>query len=214
MSTAPTEPLHLDHAEDHHAGRKRHLNPVAEDILTIRQVPGASIAGDYQVPQQASSLTEPADEYAPERVPNIRVAHSNIVYLRKHGDQDAAERRHLEQRDAIKKMTQTIGAAFVEAELGLRSFVQLSSWMELELFQKLRARVERTVNGNYLAAQRHERGGMKVPTITPIGVRASVRENGDWESSMTIRVGQRARAIAMRLQLHRERWKVTAFEIG
>lgn len=214
MSTALPEPLHLDHDEDHRSGPERLLKSVAEETLAINQVPRAAVRDVHQVPQRTSSLADPAEEYAPQRTPRVSGAPSNILYLRQHSGEEVADRRHQEQQAAIKKMTQTIGAAFVEAELGLRPFMQLSSWIELELFQKLRARVERTVNGNYLAAQCNEAGATKVPSITPIGVRAAVCENGDWETSMTIRVGQRARAIAMRLRLHRERWKVTAFEVG
>lgn len=212
MSSALPEPLSL--GNDKQASPKRHLRSVAQETLTITPVPRPVLRAIYQEPKIASSLTAPADEYAPQRVPLGSSTQSNIVSLRKHRAPEVGDRWHLEQREAIKKMTQTIGSAFVEAELGLRPFTQLSTWIELELFQKLRARVERTVNGNYLAARCNERGATKVPGITPIGVRAEVRENGDWETSMTIRVGQRARAIAMRLCLQRERWKVTAFEIG
>src|SRR5699024_10999458 len=102
-------------------------------------------------------------------------------------------------------------AAFVEAELGLRPFRQLGSWIEWELFHKLRARVERTASGQYLAIRS---GTSKVPSIIPIGVRAAPQTNGDWETSMTIRDGQRARTIATRLHRHRERCRVKAFEVG
>ncbi len=214
MSTAQPEPLHFGHDEALRTGPNRHLKSVTEETLAINQVPRATASTVYQVPQRTSSLADPADEYAPPRIRPVAVKESNIEYLRQHRAEKVADRWHREQQEAIKKMTQTIGAAFVEAELGLRPFMQLSSWIELELFQKLRARVERTVNGNYLATQCNEHGATKVPSIIPIGVRAQVRDNGDWETSMTIRVGQRARAVAMRLRLHRERWKVTAFEIG
>lgn len=212
MSSAVPKPLSLDN--DQQASPKRHLRSVAEETLAINPVPRPALRATYQEPKITSSLTDPADEYAPQRAPLGPRTQSNIVSLRKHRAPEVVDRRYLEQREAIKKMTQTIGSAFVEAELGLRPFMQLSSWIELELFQKLRARVERTVNGNYLVARCNELGDTKVPSIIPIGVRAEVRENGDWETSMTIRVGQRARAIAMRLCLQRERWKVTAFEIG
>src|SRR5699024_8817051 len=126
-------------------------------------------------------------------------------------EQELPYQRQISQQSSIIKMTQTIGAAFVESELGLRPFRHLGYWLDWELIHKLRALVECTASVDYLAIRS---GISKVPSIIPIGVRAALQTNGDWETSMTIRVGQRARAIAMRLQLHRERWRVTAFEIG
>lgn len=214
MSTALSESFHVDpeHDDIAHTISAPHLKPVDNQALTIVQRSEAIATNVQQPARRQQVLRDPSDEYAPaHRVPGVS---SNVVRLRNGRAQELADKRYLLQRDSIKNMTRTIGAAFVEAELGLRPFMQLSSWMEMELFQKLRARVERTVNGKYLAAKCNDTGVTKVPSITPVGVRAALRENGDWETSMTIRVGQRARAIAMRLQLHRERWKVIAFEIG
>lgn len=214
MSTALSEPFNFDCEDNEHGSPKRYLESVVQETLSIHDVPRAAINHAYRVAHREQMLADPADEYAPQRMSNNSAGQSNIVYLAPRREHAVEYRRYLEQREAIKHMTQTIGAAFVEAELGLRSFMQLSSWMELELFQKLRARVERTAKGNHLAKRCNAPGDTKVPAVTPIGVRATVRDSGEWETSMTIRVGQRARAIAMRLQLHRERWKVVAFEIG
>lgn len=213
MSTALPEPLRLEPEDTNDTGQTRHLRSVAEDTVTVTQVPRPEIV-TVQTPMLALPLTDPAEEYAPQQLRRAPRPQANVVSIHHRDAAKITDRWHAEQREAIKKMTQTIGAAFVEAELGLRPFMQLSSWIEMELFQKLRARVERTVNGRYLAAWCNEPGVTSVPSITPIGVRADARENGDWETSMTIRVGQRARAVAMRLSLRRERWKVTAFEIG
>lgn len=213
MSTALPEPLHLDPEDTNGSETTRHLRSVADEKLAITQVSRPDVA-TIQTPKLALPLTNPADEYAPQPLRRSPHTQPNVVPIHKPAATKIADRWQLEQREAIKRMTQTIGAAFVEAELGLRPFIQLSSWIEMELFQKLRARVERTVSGNYLVAQCNEPGVTSVPAITPIGIRADARENGDWETSMTIRVGQRARAVAMRLSLRRERWKVTAFEIG
>lgn len=210
MSTALPEPLHLIPSDASDAELTPQLESVAQQTLTINEV--ASPVGAHATAHQA--LVDPAKQYMPDRIRHESMASSNVLYLPQHRDQELADRRHHDQSQAIKHMTQTIGAAFVEAELGVRPFTQLSSWIELELFQKLRARVQRTVSGNYLTAQCNAPGDTTVPSVTPIGVRATVQDDGDWETSMTIRVGRRARAIAMRLRLHRERWKVTAFEIG
>lgn len=216
MSTALPEPFHFDNPEletTREPKPARHLQPVADETLSIRRVPGASSTTTQNTVPAEMPLRDPAEEFAPTRVPRTSGSPADIAYLPGSHAHGVADEHHVRQLESIKNMTQTIGAAFVEAELGLRPIFQLSSWMEMELFQKLRTRVERTVSGNYLATKCGEKN-RKVPSITPIGVRAAQCENGDWETSMTIRVGQRARAIAMRLRLHRERWKVAAFEIG
>lgn len=211
MSTALSEPFYFDPHEQ--PGRQldavRHLSPVPSEALDIRRVPNSANTEIQHL--SALDLLSPAEQFAPDANQRIRTASSSLVEYGPDYEQELEYQRQISQRSSIKKMTQTIGAAFVEAELGLRPFRQLGSWIEWELFHKLRARVERTASGQYLAIRS---GTSKVPSIIPIGVRAALQTNGDWETSMTIRVGQRARAIAMRLQLHRERWRVTAFEIG
>lgn len=216
MSTALSEAFHFDNTDEDAAadsGPTRHLQPVADETLNIRHVPGATTALTHQSVPLTVPLRDPAEEFAPARVSQSSRAQTNILHLRDSHERTGASQHRQRQLETIKKMTQTIGAAFVEAELGLRPVWQLSSWMEMGLFQKLRTRVERTVSGNYLAAKCSD-GERTVPPIAPIGVRAAQCENGDWETSMTIRVGGRARAIAMRMRLHRERWQVCAFEIG
>lgn len=214
MSTALSESFQHVPKSNTQVAPPRHLEPVEDQQLTIRRLPSIN-PSSVQVPAGLGrSLQDPSEEFAPKQPVRVSIAQSNVVYLGRDKQHEVEDRRHQLQLEAIQKMTQTIGSAFVEAELGVRPFMQLSSWMELELFQKLRARVERTVNGKYLAAVTHGNNENTVPSIIPIGVRAAVRDNGEWETSMTIRVGQRARAIAMRLQLHRERWRVIAFEIG
>ncbi len=211
MSTALSEPFYFDPHKQ--AGRQldaaRHLSPVPSEALDIRRVPSSANAEILHV--SAFDLLSPAEQFAPDPNQQVRTTQSNLIQCGTAHEQEVEHRRQISQRNSIKKMTQTIGAAFVEAELGLRPFRQLGSWIEWELFHKLRARVERTASGQYLTTYS---GSSKVPSIVPIGVRAVLQTNGDWETSMTIRVGQRARAVAMRLQLHRERWRVTAFEIG
>lgn len=216
MSTALHEPFHLDNFshDDPQPQRPRHLAPVADEKLSIDAVPGALTADVRQAANVLLTAAEPLEEYAPAENLRAVIARSNVFDLPKKRVPKAVEKRHLLQIESMKKMTQTVGSAFVEAELGVRPFMQLSSWMELELFHKLRPRVEHMAAGKYLMAQRGDEDSSKVPSITPIGVRAAVCENGAWETSMTIKVGERARAVAMRLELHRERWRVTAFEIG
>lgn len=192
----------------------RHLRPVPDAELSIESVPRFSATDVRQAGRIDQVALDPREEFAPTQNPDIRVGHSNVFSFRGTQHQRPMEHWHIMQLADIKKMTRTVGSAFIEAELGIRPFAQLSTWIELELFHKLRARVIHIANGKHSAARRGKAAARKVPSITPIGVRASMQINGDWESSMTIRVGERARAIAMRLQLHRDRWRVIALEVG
>lgn len=215
MSTALHEPSHSEEPDrnDQQVSIAQHRQPVSKPHLQITPVANFLATDLRQVARLDERPKDPVDEYEPSKslrqrtVTHVFPAHKTLA-------DDRNEQRHRQQLTSIKKITQTIGAAFIEAELGIRPYMQLSSWMELELFQKLRARVEHSVNEKYLAARRGEEGSKKVPSIETLGVRASAKANGEWESSMTIRVGPRARAIAMRLQLHRDRWRVIAFEVG
>ena len=215
MSTALSASLQPDHPQSTGTeAQERHLRPLPAAELRIGNVPRFSSTDVRQAGRIDQVLLDPRDEYAPSPDPQMQVGYSNVFHLRGTQRQSPVDRRYTMQLADIKKMTRTVGSAFIEAELGIRPFAQLSSWIELELFQKLRARVVHSAAGKHLAARRGEENSRKVPSITPIGVRASMQINGEWESSMTIRVGERARAIAMRLQLHRDRWRVIAFEVG
>ncbi|GAA4112525.1 Rv3235 family protein [Enteractinococcus coprophilus] len=190
-----------------------HLHALSEQQLQITPVSTLRATNARLVARLDDVPRDPVDEYEPSKSAEPRRL-TRAFSARTTTSSPIADRRYRQQLASIKKMTQTIGAAFIEAELGIRPYMQLSAWIELELFHKLRARVEHSVNEKYLAARRGDEGSKKVPSIETLGVRASPKANGEWESSMTIRVGQRARAIAMRLQLHRNRWRVIAFEVG
>lgn len=216
MSTALSASIHPDTPQGatDATAQNRHLRSVDRAELNIDTVPQLSVTDVRQAARINQVALDPREEFAPSQDPRIRVGHSNVFNFRGTQRQRPVDRRYTMQLADIKKMTRTVGSAFIEAELGIRPFAQLSSWIELELFHKLRARVVQSASGKHLAARRGEEASRKVPSITPIGVRASMHSNGEWESSMTIRVGERARAIAMRLQLHRDRWRVIAFEVG
>lgn len=216
MSTAVPEPSHLTAvpSDAESARTQRHLRPVP-DHEALRVAPAAgSLATDiHPVGKLRVVLQDPVEEYEP--APDATVGRLAPIYaVQPRTVNPAVQRRYRQEQAAMKLMTQTIGSAFIEAELGLRPFMQLSSWLEVGLFQKLRNRVEHRVNDKYLAVRRGDDDSKKIPAIQPVGVRAAQQSNGDWETSMTIRVGERARAIAMRLQLHRERWRVIALEVG
>lgn len=212
MSTALHEaaPFPEPTADDTGRAESRHLQSVDQPAFQVRVVspqPATKVTPVGSVPVP---LRSPVDQFQPAS--NVTLfPTAAVIQRRRELEQDPF---HVQQVEAMKNMTRSIGTAFMEAEIGLRPFMQLSSWLELELFQKLRHRVERSVNGRYLAVRRGELGSKKVPSIVPLSVRAVRQANGDWEAAMTIRVGDRARAIAMRLSLHRDRWHAVALEVG
>lgn len=212
MSTALYEPVPFDDAASHGTvpQEEPHLQVVGQPAVQVRpasQVPSTTITPVGALHQP---LRSPLEQFQPAA--NVALFPTAFVVQRRRDlDRDPF---HLQQVEAMKNMTRTIGCAFMEAEIGLRPFIQLSSWLDLELFQKLRHRVERSVNEKYLALQRGDHESKKVPAIVPLGVRVARQANGDWETSITIRVGDRARAIAMRLALHRDRWRAIALEVG
>lgn len=212
MSTAASESFQFATPEHDtpQALMPRHLQAVPDRALEIDSVQYVSPTDVRQRNLLAVPINNPQEAFIPPN--SVQVTHSNVVSFRHPGAQNDPD--YAVQHNAIKRMTRAVGAAFVESELGIRPFTQLGSWLELGLFHKLRTRVEYSATNNYLAARRGDESSRKVPSITPIGVRAALTVNGDWESSMTIRVGDRARALAMRLQRHRDRWRVIAFEVG
>lgn len=215
MSTALHESPHPEEPYDaeYQSFDPQRLKPVGKHQLKVTPVTRFPVTDIRQVAHLEAIAKDPVDEYEPSRFVAPRIPHGGYP-RRQARTLQTYDRRYRQQLTAIKKLTQTIGAAFIEAELGIRPYMQLSAWMELELFHKLRIRVEHSVNEKYMAARRGEEGSKKIPSIETLGVRAESKSNGEWESSMTIRVGQRARAIAMRLQMHRDRWRVIAFEVG
>lgn len=193
---------------------QQHLQPVESPGLAVRSVPTLAATNIRQAARLEQVAIDPKEEFELSNRPGVQVGQSNVFELRRPKRTAPPAPQEAQLVSDIKAMTQCIGAAFIEAELGIRPFAQLSSWLELELFHKLKTRVHHLANERHLAARSGEEASRKIPSILPIGVRAAMRPSGEWESSLTIRVGKRARAIAMRLQLHRKRWRVIALEVG
>lgn len=129
MSTALSQPFYFDPHEQ--PGRQldavRHLSPVPSEALDIRRVPNSANTEIQHL--SALDLLSPAEQFAPDANQRIRTASSSLVEYGPDHEQELEYQRQISQQSSIKKMTQTIGAAFVEAELGLRPFRQLGSWI-------------------------------------------------------------------------------------
>jgi hypothetical protein len=116
-----------------------------------------------------------------------------------------AERRREEER-YIRSLARIVALACVEAELGLRPARQLSAWLDLPTYGKMTRRAE-------LARRvRPDRGVAGAPQA--LGSRCCPAGDGIYEASATIRLPDRVRAMALRIERHRDRWKVTALELG
>lgn len=209
---ASTQP---DHPRDTPAAsnQRRHLQAVDTTQLQIGSAASLPASALRQVARHNHVALDPREEFAPARDQGALIDRSNVFTFRSTEPSRPVDPHHARLMAEIKKLTQAVGSAFIEAELGIRSFGQLNSWIEFDLFHKLKARVYHSANAKRIAARRGE-ASRAVPAVKTIGVRAAMHRNGEWESSMTIRVGERARAIAMRIQLHRHRWRVIALEVG
>ncbi len=107
-------------------------------------------------------------------------------------------------RDELPEPGPVAGAvtlAAVEALSGSRPVVQLARWVTPEVFEQLTARAPRRPP----ARQR----------------RATVRTTRSWrvsprvaEVSVVIHDGDRVRAAALRLEMHRRRWRASVLQIG
>lgn len=96
--------------------------------------------------------------------------------------------------------------AAVEALLGLRPTAQLARWLDQDLYEALTRRA--------ILAGRVE-GRAAVTRSTAIRrVRVCRVRDGVREATVVLHDGRRIRAAAVRLEVHRGRWRATALEIG
>lgn len=94
----------------------------------------------------------------------------------------------------------------VEALLGLRPPAQLARWLTAELYDSLNRRASLAVRvlGRPAVARRALVRRVHVCELDPRTVEAAV----------VVHDGSRVRAAAVRLEVHRGRWRATALEIG
>jgi hypothetical protein len=166
--------------------------------LTVSAVPTAlpprSAAGVHAVgrpgPERAHPVWSPA--------PRPAEVSATVEHARD-------ERRREEERQ-IRSLARIVALACVEAELGLRPARQLSAWLDLPTYGKMTRRAE-------LASRiRPDRGAAGVPQA--LGSRCCPTGDGAYEASATVQLPDRVRAMALRIERHRNRWKVTALELG
>lgn len=216
MSTALSPSPHPEPSRESDTPKteSRHLQPRSPSELAIEPVSTLATSNIRQAARLEQIALDPKEEYEPSHEARNQAHPSNVFAFRRTRQAAPITPDQAQLHADIKTLTKRVGSAFIEAELGLRPFAQLASWLELELFHKLKARVHHIARKRHDAARNGEEASRKIPSIAPVGVRAAMQPSGEWESSMTIRVGNRARALAMRLQLYRQRWRVVALEVG
>ncbi len=112
----------------------------------------------------------------------------------------------------VSAIAASVGQAAIEVLGGSRPIKQMQPWLDAKSFERLQTRTALVENfrrrSSANTATRLHRG---------ISVRSThlcqVRE-GAYEASLVISEPSRVRAVALRLELRRGNWKVTALEIG
>ncbi|MDM7989824.1 Rv3235 family protein [Arthrobacter sp. zg-Y877] len=115
----------------------------------------------------------------------------------------------------VKAICQSVALAALEVLGGVRPLQQMARWLDPESYERLQLRAN-LVRG----LKQNPRGGPgSDPQLLHRGVRirschlCPVAE-GIYEASVVAWENERARAVALRVQLRRGLWKVTALEIG
>lgn len=129
-------------------------------------------------------------------------------------DPEAAERA------VVGAMSCKVAQAAVEVLSGVRSVHQLARWLDTRCLSALttRARLHAEAYKAQTRRQSQEPGSANVHTLRhqPLvhSVHCSAVSPGIFETSVVIADKTRFRAIAMRFELNRGLWKVTALQIG
>lgn len=97
-----------------------------------------------------------------------------------------------------------LARACIEAILCKRDASQLARWLTPELHAVIVRR----------AGLHHRLKGVSAAPVNVVGYHSFQLPTGEYELSVTVYDGHRARAVALRLEAYRSRWLVTALEIG
>jgi hypothetical protein len=173
---------------EHHGGRVVRLSPAPG-------TPVASIQGTL-----ALDLGPHLDVPEPDLSPGHGLgAGVDVVRV------DLVRRRRFEKHAA------RIGAALVEIVGGDRPVSQVLRWTTPEVYQDLARRAHLVA-----AAVGRRPGGGGIQSVRPhlVGAHTSFVSQTCAEVSLHVRYGQRSRAVAVRFELIRDRWQVSALEFA
>ncbi|MGJ9402326.1 Rv3235 family protein [Arthrobacter sp. KK5.5] len=113
-----------------------------------------------------------------------------------------AEHRH------IASIARVVGQAAFESMAGIRPVHQLARWLDPESFEKICDRVQLTTTAHQSAGTRLYRNtAVRRTRLCRVG-------EGVYEASLVVVDQTRVRAAALRIELRRGQWKVSALEIG
>ncbi len=169
--------------------------PAKATVVELPKTPVASVQGTLAL-DLGPRLDVPEPDL-PARA--ARTAPPDVVRV------DLVQRRRFEQHAA------RIGAAIVEIVGGDRPVSQVLRWTTPEVYQDLSRRahlVARAVGARP--------GSGAVQSVRPhlIGTHTSFVSERCAEVSLHVRYGDRSRAVAVRFELIRDRWQVSALEFA
>lgn len=120
--------------------------------------------------------------------------------------EEGAHQRRLEQERHVRSLAGIVAQACVEAEMGLRPARQLSAWLDLATYGKMLRRAD--------LAERTRTDRAAASSPRTIQARCCPISATTYEASASVHSAGRVRALALRIELRRTRWKVTAIEMG
>lgn len=105
-------------------------------------------------------------------------------------------------------MLRNLARGVFEAMAGIREIEQLTRWLAPEVASKLLARAQ------HAARARQRRGGVAMrPKIEPIRCIWQSPREGVVESTVIVDLGSRCRAVAIRLESYRGRWRAQRLHV-
>ena len=173
-------------------------------ILIILPAPG-EVSGE---PARPSGEPRPVFSTVPGLAPPV-VPQRHPVLVREeppNAPPQAGNWRSSAEVDArIEAISRSVTMGALEVLAGVRPLQQLARWMDFEEFERLQLRTN-LVRG---------RGqGRLHRTVRILRVRVCPVSPGVYEVAVAAAETDRVRAVALRLELRRGLWKVTALEIG
>jgi hypothetical protein len=118
---------------------------------------------------------------------------------------DLVQRRRFEQHAA------RIGAAVVEIVGGDRPVSQLLRWTTPDVYQDLARRAHLVARA---VGRRPGSGGLQAVRPQLVAAHTSFVSERSAEVSLHVRYGERSRAVAVRFELIRDRWQISALEFA
>lgn len=120
-----------------------------------------------------------------------------------------------EELRRVHAIAATMGVALVEVVSGRRGIGQITRWVHPDLMPRIQMRrdLETRPHSEPTPSQRRE-ATFTESALRPQRVRAVRVAPEEYEASVVVHNGSRARAVALRIHKPRGQWTVTAVEIG